>query len=454
LFQDWLREHAPQMDNDAQRRHSSRPSDRMAPTMLLDRVPLTPLVKTPAQPATQRRLLLTSSCWWPSPARIAMRFAALGWHVEAVCPSGHPLRETAAVDRVHGYGALRPLAALEAAIAAAQPGLIVPCDDRSAMHLHDLHARLDAAGAPAAQLIERSLGRIESCRIAQTRSELVRIAREAGVRAPEMLPVESAAALRAALAEVGLPAVLKVDGTWGGIGVMAVRSTEQAERVRSQLARRPDAARALKRLLVNRDPYHLRPWLDGVAPKVGVQRFVPGRPANSVAACWDGEVLAAIHVEVLCPIRSFGPSSVVRVIEHPEMAKATKTMARRLGLSGFCGLDFMIEDATGDAHLIEINARPTPLCHLGLGAGRDPVAALVARLEGAPPPAPAAVTDKPVITFFPQAWLAEPNSEALRTGYHDVPWEDPGLLRELVRPPYPARSLLARLWHRQQPLNA
>jgi hypothetical protein len=114
-------------------------------------------------------------------------------------------------------------------------------------------------------------------------------------------------------------------------------------------------------------------------------------------------------------------------------------------LSGFCGFDFMIEEGTGHAHLIEMNPRGTPLCHLAFGAGRDPIGALVARLQGTPPPVDAPLTSNPVIAFFPQAWLSDPTSPFLQAGYHDVPWEDPGLLQELLRRPYPDRGLLARL---------
>jgi ATP-grasp domain-containing protein len=342
---------------------------------------------------------------------------------------------------------------LAAAVSATEPDLIVPCDDRSAMHLVDLHAHLLHGGQTAAvAMIERSLGRIESSRIAQSRCELIGIARQAGLRAPEMRSVESAAQLQDALSEIGLPAMLKVDGTWGGTGVVAVHTPKQAERARSLLAQRVGPARALKRLVVNRDPYHLRPWLSRATPRVSVQRFIQGRPANSAVACWNGEVLAAIHVEVLAVQPNFGTSSVVRVIEHPDMAKAAATLVRRLGLSGFCGLDFVIEDATGEAHLIEVNARPTPISHLGFGAGRDPVAALVARLDGMPPTALERVTDNPVVALFPQAWLNNPASRALFNAHHDVPWEDPGLVRELLRPPYPARGLSARMLARTRSL--
>ena len=329
--------------------------------------------------------------------------------------------------------------------------LIVACDDRSAKHLYELYYRQTARDTPIAQVIARSLGRLESCRIAQARSELISIARADGVRAPPMRLVKNTAGLRNALTEIGLPAVLKVDGSWGGMGVLAAHSDDQAELARRLLAHPLGAGRVLKRLLVDRDPYHLLPWLNRAIPKVSVQHFIHGRPANSLAACWNGEVLAAIHVEVLRTNQVFGSSSVVRVIEHPDMVYATERLVRRLGLSGFCGLDFMIEEATGDAHLIEINALPTPICHLALGAGRNPVSALVARLEGATPSAQDPMTGNPVIAFFPQAWSNGPNDAVLRTGYHDVPWEDPALVRELMRPAYSARGLLARLWRMTMP---
>ena len=48
------------------------------------------------------------------------------------------------------------------------------------------------------------------------------------------------------------------------------------------------------------------------------------------------------------------------------------------------GFDFMIEAATGAAHLIEMNPRNTPICAVRLGPGRDLAEALVARISGRP----------------------------------------------------------------------
>lgn len=395
-------------------------------------------------------VLVASTAWWPSTARIALRFAALGWRVEAVCPAGHPLRFTRAVARCHAYAALRPLRALAAAVTAARPTLLLPCDERVREHLHALHAA-SSPGTPLAELIVRSLGRPDGFAPVLHRAELLRLAAAEGLRAPPTQQVDSAEDLHSAVAGFGLPVMLKVDGTWGGVGVMIAHTAAEAERARALLDRRLGALRALKRLLADRDPYHLLPWLAGTAPRVSVQRYVPGRPANNLVACWQGEVLAEIQVEVLRTSTPLGASTVVRLIEHGGMAKTAAVLVRRLGLSGFCGFDFVLEDRTGVAQLIEMNARCTPLCHLALGRGRDPVAALAARLTGRGAPAAQPVTDNPVIAHFPQAWQHDPADEFLRTGFHDVPWEDPRLLRELLRTPYSKRGLLARLVARARP---
>jgi carbamoylphosphate synthase large subunit len=386
--------------------------------------------------------LIASTSWWAFPSRLAMAFDAAGFRVEAICPAHHPLLKTRAVAHAYRYRALAPLAALENAVRRARPSLIVPCDDRSASHLHELHARSDTAESAA--LIERSLGYPDGFDTAEQRCKVIDLAREIGVRAPEMVAVRAPEDLYAALVRVGLPAVVKVDGTWGGHGVFVVHTADEALRVFQRLQRPLSGASAIKRLLVDRDPYSLRPWLRGDRPLVNVQRFVAGRPANSAVFCWEGEVLASIAVEVLSSRSALSASTVVRVVDNREMIDTSTKLVRRLRLSGFCGFDFMIENGTGAAHLIEMNTRSTPISHLALGPGRDLVAAGATRLLGtAVPPAP--VTANDMIAFFPQAWQHDPQSTLLRDAYHDVPWEEPDLIRELVKPPWPDRGWAARL---------
>jgi hypothetical protein len=109
------------------------------------------------------------------------------------------------------------------------------------------------------------------------------------------------------------------------------------------------------------------------------------------------------------------------------------------------GLDFMIEETTGDHYLIEMNPRATPLSHLQLGTGRDLISALYAQLSGARTREKTLATDVDTIAYFPQAWHWDPKSELLQSSFHDVPWEEPELVQELSRLPYPDRSILARV---------
>jgi predicted ATP-grasp superfamily ATP-dependent carboligase len=103
-----------------------------------------------------------------------------------------------------------------------------------------------------------------------------------------------------------------------------------------------------------------------------------------------------------------------------------------LSLSGFFGLDFVIEDATGATYLIEMNPRCTPLTHLRLGVARDMIGALSAQLTGKPLSEPVSITQNKLIAYFPQALLR--NREFLSSSYHDVPETEPELIQELCRP--------------------
>jgi hypothetical protein len=168
-----------------------------------------------------------------------------------------------------------------------------------------------------------------------------------------------------------------------------------------------------------------------------LQHFVPGTPATTAFACWQGRVLASVHMDVLETVRPNGPASVMRRIHCPHMELAALRLAERFGLSGLHGLDF-IRDPDGRVHLIEINPRATPTSALALGPGRDPTAALAASVSPSIQGARPAPTDNPVIALFPQEWRRNPDSDWLRTAHLDVPWDDPAVLRACLEPGEPA----------------
>jgi hypothetical protein len=372
-----------------------------------------------------QRILLATTVKWPSAAYLARAFALFGCSVEAVFPRGHVLGVSRYVARAHAYRPLRPRSSFATAIAAAKPDLIVPCDDRAVAHLLSIRA---AAPTPElSALFVRSMGRMESYPLMMARSSAIALAQAEGVSTPLTVGVANESELWSALECVGLPAVLKADGSWGGSGVAIVRTREEAGRAFRSLAGPPSRLRSFARAVLRKDAHFLHEVLVPKAASVQVQRFIRGKPATSAFACRDGEVLAAIHMDVVESHETTGPASLIERTDCAWMDGAARRIARKLGLSGLHGLDF-VRDEGGIPHLIEINPRATQICHLALGASHDLPSALLGQ-----PPRPIA-TDKPLIALFPQAWQPGCPIPDARTAYLDVPWDDPAVLTALLGP--------------------
>jgi biotin carboxylase len=276
------------------------------------------------------------------------------------------------------------------------------------------------------------------------------LAEEQGLRVPQTEVIADARELRTWVDRVGLPTVLKANGSSGGDGVRVVHTFEEAERAFHTLKAPPLWARAAKRALVDRDKTLVWPALLRRRSVVNAQAFVAGREATSTVACWEGRVLASLHFEVLKKADQSGHATVVRLIANPEMSSAVESMVRRLNLSGLHGFDFILQSGTGNAYLIEINPRATQVGHLMLGPGRDLPAALYAALTGKVVQEAQKVTDNDTIALFPQEWIRDPRSEFLRSGYHDVPWEQPELVHACVR----SRRRQSAWYTQQQPAQA
>ena len=396
-------------------------------------------------------VLLTDVSRFVTSARLAIAFAAAGLRVEAVCPPrDHFLLKTRAVARTHPYSWFDPLQSLKDAIEIAKPAIVIPCDDRGVEDLQELFREARAggsAGGHIADLIERSLGPAESFFALVSRNDLLEVARELGLRVPASRLVRSTADLDSWRAEHPFPWVLKADGTCGGRGVRIVRARQEAERAFAEMMRPPRASRAVVRLVVHRDAFGFRPWWRGEAPGVIVQACVKGSPANCAALAWRGKILAGIGAEVVAAQNPTGPATVVRVVENADMTLAAERISSHFKLSGFFGLDFMIEEGTGAAYLIEMNPRPTPLCHLQLGPGRDMVSALCARLTGRPLQEVPPVTEKQLIAYFPRAWTF--NKDLLPSCFQDMPQGEPELVEELLDPKRNRRFIFRRLARRR-----
>lgn len=366
-----------------------------------------------------------------------------GCLVSAVCPPGHPLRYVQGIREIHTCSCLMSRRSLAAAIQRSQPDLVVPGDDVSVSQLHELH-RL----RPQLRLlIERSLGDPRGFDVLESRVRLLDTARELDIRTADACAVTTASHVRDGYARCGPTALLKVDGSSGGQGVRIVRSEKEAAAAFRRLTAAAGLATALKRVIVNRDPQALWSWTRRDKFAMTMQAFVAGTPANIMVACWQGEIVGEVSVRAISCQGPTGAALVVRLIDHQELSRAAALLAKHLGLSGFFGLDFILERRSGAAYLIEMNPRCTQLGHLKLPRG-DLAGALCAALMGSAKPAPASwpiVSDE--IAFFPQCWQWQTKSAFHGRVHHDVPWEQKRLVETLMQAPWPERTWLARSYH-------
>lgn len=391
--------------------------------------------------------LLIATNWWPLSARLASALIRSGCGASAVCPRGHPIAAVRGMGEIHLFRGFRFRSTVLAAIAAIRPDLLVPCDDQATWLLHVLHRTEPGLH----DLIARSLGDPANYEAIRSRSQTLSIARELGIPVPETASVQSETETVAWFESHPASAVVKLDGSWGGRGVEIVGSSENAAAAYRRLSVPLGLPTALKRQIINSDPAALWAWRQKRRPAITIQELVPGTPANSMILCWRGEVLAELDVEVLCAQSMVGAALVVRTVERAEFQSAGALLAERLKLSGFFGLDFMLDAARRAAYLIEINPRTTQLGHLRV-CGRDSLAGVLAsRLGGEKTTAVQAAADRSTIAFFPQTLEWDPESSCLQFACHDVPWEEPRLVKMLLGTPWPERRWLYRLYHHFRP---
>jgi len=389
---------------------------------------------------TGQSVLLVSSIRWPLTAKLALAFLRHGCNVEAVCPPDHPFSFVSGISKFYPYRGLDSLQSLYEAITQAKPDFVVPCDDGVVWQLHELHRNKPELRP----LIERSLGAASGYETVDCRAKLMQIAKELQIRVPQTKEVEDVKDLRRWFSSPGVSGVLKLDRTCGGKGVRFAHSLPEAERALSAMRQPANIATALGRWLLIHDALAFWKWKNHRQPVFTLQQYIKGRPANTMLACRDGKVLAMVTVEVLYAQSSTGTALVVRMIDNDEIKTCAERIAQRLELSGFHGLDFMIEDETGHAYLIELNPRCTQLGHLQTALQGDLVGVFCDSFCNA-----SSVQGRPIyeetIAFFPEALFSNPECPFLKTSYVDVPWEEPKLVKELMRGDWRDRRLLARL---------
>jgi hypothetical protein len=383
-------------------------------------------------------VLLFATLSWPATARLAGAFADVGTGVSALAPKRSPVLVSRYVTRPFAFRPLAPLESLRHAIWSAPHDLVVPCDERAALLLQRLYEAANRAEPSIATLIRRSLGDPEVYERLVSRSGFIGIASKLGVCAPETRAVRSEGELERHLVTASYPLVLTLDGTSGGEGAAIARGREEAVAAYGRLMASQSRLHNLARAVIRGDFAALDAALHPGKKSCSLQAFVAGARCSAVFACWQGNLLASIHLEAMVQDGA-GRASVVKRIECAEMELAAKRIAARFRLSGLHGLDF-VRDAEGKTYLVAMNPRAVQASYLPFGPGRDLAAALLGaltRAECAPRPAIA----ENEVAFFPGEWRRDPQSAYLISAFHDVPWDDPAVLRQCLG--FPGRRRLA-----------
>jgi hypothetical protein len=265
-------------------------------------------------------------------------------------------------------------------------------------------------------MLERSLPPVEHHETVRSRAAGHAAAGEMGVPAPAQTQATTAGEALGFAAERGYPVVLKTDGGAAGVDV-AVCKDEGELRAAHEKLTIPLA--------------HPAP-----PPKpVIVEVFVDGPQLSYAFVASRGRVLTGLtRMKVKAYPEPHGPSSVVRVVDVPRMAEYAARFAERVQYNGFGSVQCLLDSISKVPQFLEFNARPVPIHHLGEEAvGIDWCKAWFAELEGQPPPTFAGPIMKRQVALFPQEWLRDPQSKYLTTNaLHDVPWDDPELLKAFV----------------------
>jgi glutathione synthase/RimK-type ligase-like ATP-grasp enzyme len=375
------------------------------------------------------RLLVFATQNNPLAARISIALASVGFRVAALSPQGHPVRATRRLRQHFTYRTRSRLRSIVAAIDRWNPDLVVCTDDPGVRELQAA-ASLDQAKRHIADLVERSLGPPTSFSAIRKKSELLALAELEGLRCPKTIVIPTIGALASAHDELNYPLVVKADQSDGGRCVRIVSGDAELQTAVWELqvpcawrGRRFFGSMLASELLSSlKLPFRRT---------ISLQEHIAGRPGNRAVICWKGKVLAGISVEAIEVTYDHGPASVVRLIDHLEMASVCEHLVKRLHLSGFVGFDFIL-DIQDRAWLLEMNPRVTQTCHFLLADGTNLPGSLYAQMKRQPPRLQFTPLYRDLIALFPNEIIRSGRGNYLQSCQHDVPWDEPELVRSVL----------------------
>ena len=390
-------------------------------------------------------LIFAIEQYWIGTARLPKVLQEAGFQVGVLCFPESYIAKTRYINELFllkspGNTLLK---SLRRAIEVWRPVLLIPGDELTARFLC-LIVRLAAANKltlpiDVVRTIQSSLCSPNFYEAATNKTITQRVAGEIGLRIPAQQSFDSVADALSFKTEYSYPVVLKKSFGTGGSGVKICDNPQQLIDALHSFQPLPTKPPSMKSFIKNwirellrsdLDPAQLNPAQLPDDPAVSIQQFISGKPAMYCLVATSGKTLAGYTAvkEIVNPSPT-GMSSVVHFIKQPEMASAASALMTHFNYTGFASIEFMIEEKTGFAYLLECNPRPTSVNHLGEKVGVNLCKALFKQLSGEAGTPSLSVDSEMFVALFPQEWRRDPNSSYLLNVYHDVPWDDPMLVR-------------------------
>ncbi len=181
------------------------------------------------------------------------------------------------------------------------------------------------------------------------------LAAELGIDSPQTFSPRSLAEADETMASVELPVVIKMRKTSGAAGFRKVYDRASLKKEYEEVVRANKLA-------------------EDDLPMI--QQLIHGPTTCTLHLCDRGNVIGEVMYQGVRTMPRTGGTTVCREsIADPACRDAAAKIVKRLGFSGFCGFDFVIQEGTGRPFLVDGNCRITPAVAMAYHGGCDMVPA-------------------------------------------------------------------------------
>jgi hypothetical protein len=382
----------------------------------------------------KKTLIIALNESWTGISRLPEGLKRAGFSTYALCPQKSYLAKTRFLDGGFFYPTYTYSRSnliylwIIAAYFKFKPDIIIPGDEDSILALHRLANFSENLPVlnKLSKLIRASLTPKEFDELILSKSDFQAKCSQLGLRTPKNTVVSDlSGALEVARAS-GFPLVVKYDSGYGGSGVFICSNEDEMKKHFSEFSKTSLIALLKAKL---KDLFFVSIFSGD--KKISIQQYIEGTVGQSPFCAKDGVVFAA---NPMIRLQTFpgktGPASVSAGFQNADIESYVLAVARALSYSGFGSVEYMIDAKSGLLYIIELNPRPTPTCHLNSSVVANDLGEMFYKglnLEALNP-----VPFRPfTVAMFPGEKRRDPLSPYLISAYHDIPLDDPNLLKAL-----------------------